>query len=384
MKFFPIIWASLWRRPARTIFTATSVLIAFLLFGSLFGIVSGIDAILNDLSPDGLRVQARSNLRDALPESYLQKLVNTPGVKGVSSVTALFDTRFAGSKTTISLSALGGESPLDVFAHQFRLPREQREALRTTRTGAIIGGRLAEKFGWKIGDRIPVTSSFWPRRDGSPSWVFDIVGIYDWDGHPELANEVFINYRYLEDARAVGNGLVHVFIVRIADARRSAAIAATIDDMFANSSYPTVTRNDRDWIRARIDRIGNIEFFVLSIVGAALFTLLFLTGNTMAQSVAERIPELSMLKALGFSDLSVFVMVLFEAVLLCVGGALAGLGISVALFPPMAEAIQLPIALPAQSIALGVGIALLLALLSSLWPSLRAKRLSVIDGLAGR
>jgi putative ABC transport system permease protein len=384
MKFFPIIWASLWRRPARTIFTATSVLIAFLLFGSLFGIVSGIDAIFNDLSPDGLRVQARSNVRDALPESYLQKLVNTPGVKGVMSVTGLFDARFEGSKTPIQVVALGGENPLDVFAHQFRLPREQRAALLTTRTGAIVGGRLAEKFGWKIGDRIPVTSSFWPRRDGSPSWVFDIVGIYDWDGHPELANEVMFNYRYLEEARAAGNGLVSVFTVRIADARRSAAIAAAIDDMFVNSSYPTMTRSDRDWIRARISRLGDIEFFVLSIVGAALFTLLFLTGNTMAQSVAERIPELSMLKALGFSDLNVFVMVLSEAVLLCVGGALAGLGITVAFFPSLVEAVQLPIALPGQSIALGVGIALLLALLSSLWPSLRAKRLSVVDGLAGR
>jgi putative ABC transport system permease protein len=384
MKFFPIIWASLWRRPARTIFTATSVLIAFLLYGSLFGIVGGIDAILNDLSPDGLRVQARSNSRDVLPESYLQKLLNTPGVKRAASLAILFDARFEGSRTPIPLIAMGGEQPLAAMPPQFRMPREQAAALLTTRSGAIVGGRLAEKFGWKIGDRIPMTSSIWPRRDGSPSWVFDIVGIYDWDSHPEAANEIFFNYRYLEDARAAGNGFVNRFMVRVEDARRTAAIAATIDDMFANSSYPTMTRNDRDWIRSRVDRLGNIEFFVLSIVGAALFTLLFLTGNTMAQSVAERIPELSMLKALGFSDLSVFVMVLFEAVLLCVGGALAGLGITVALFPLMVEAMQLPIALPAQSIALGVGIALLVALLSSLWPSLRAKRLSVIDGLAGR
>jgi putative ABC transport system permease protein len=384
VKFFPIIWASLWRRPARTIFTGVSVLIAFLLFGSLFGITAGIDAIINDLSPDGMRIQARSSARDVLPQAYLQKLASTPGVKSAMSLTVLFDARFEGSKTPISLVAFGGEKPLETFPPQFRMPREQRETLLSTRTGAIVGGRLAEKFGWKIGDRIPLTSSIWPRRDGSPLWLFDIVGIYEWDGHPEAANEIFFNYRYLEDARATGNGFVNLFMVRLSDARRSAQIAASIDDMFANSSYPTVSQNDRDWIRSRVDRLGNIEFFVVSIVGAALFTLLFLTGNTMAQSVAERTPELSVLKALGFSDLSVFAMVFFEAVLLCVGGALAGLGLTAALFPSLAEAMQLPISLPARSVAIGLGIALLVAVLSSLWPSLRAKRLSVTDGLAGR
>lgn len=384
MKFFPIIWGSLWRRPVRTIFTGLSVLIAFLLFGSLFGITAGIDAILNELSPDRMRIQARSNARDVLPEAYLQKLLSTPGVASAISLTLLYDARFEGSRTPIPVVAIGGEDPQQTLPPQFRMPREQLEALLATRTGAIIGGRLAEKFGWKVGDRIQLTSSVWPRRDGSNSWVFDIVGIYEWADHPEIANEIFFNYRYLEDARASGNGFVNLFMLRIAEARRSAEIASSIDDAFANSAYPTVTQNDRDWIRARVDRLGNIQFFVISIVGAALFTLLFLTGNTMAQSVAERIPELSVLKALGFSDLSVFAMVLLEAILLCVGGALAGLAITAALFPALAELIRLPVALPPHSLAIGLGIALLVAILSSLWPSLRAKRLSVIDGLAGR
>jgi len=384
MKFFHVIWAGLWRRPVRSIFTIASVTIAFLLFGFLFGITTGIDAIIGELSPDGLRVQARSSMRDVMPESYLEKIKRLPGVKNAISITFLFDARFQGSKTPIPLGAFGGENPLEALPPQFRMPREQGEALMNTRSGIVVGARLAEKFGWKIGDRIPITSNAWPRRDGSQSWRFDVVGIYEMEGQPQVANEMFFNYRYLEEARAVGNGFVNFFMVRVKEPGSSARVAAAIDDLFANSPNPTLTQNDRDWIRSRVDRLGNIDFFVTSVVGAALFTLLFLTGNTMSQSVVERIPELAVLKALGFSNLSVFLLVLLEAVLLCVVGALAGLAITAALFPALTEALQLPIQLPWRSLALGVGIALLVALASSLWPALRAKRLSVIDGLAGR
>jgi putative ABC transport system permease protein len=384
MKFFPIIWAGLWRRPVRTIFTTVSVLIAFLLFGLLFGITAGFDAAIDSLSPNGMRVQARSSLRDVLPESYLGQLQRVPGVKSVICLAYLFDARFQGSRAPIPLLAFGGENPFDVLPPEFTLPREQRESLLRTRTGAIVGARLAEKLGWKIGDRIALTSSVFPRRDGSPSWPFDIVGIYEMDGKPEIANEVFFNYRYLEEARAAGNGFVSFFMLRITDPARSAQIATAIDDLFANSSYPTLTQNDRDWIRARIDRLGNIEFFVIAVVGAALFTLLFLTGNTMAQSVVERIPELAVLKALGFSDGSIFSLVLLEAMLLCLVGAFAGLAVTAALFPSLAETLRLPISLPVRSILIGLAIALLVAVLSSLGPALRARRLSVIDGLAAR
>jgi putative ABC transport system permease protein len=384
MKFFPIIWAGLWRRPARTLFTVTSVLIAFLLFGFLFGITAGFDAAIDGLNPNGMRVQPRSSMRDVLPVSYLEQLKRIPGVEHAVSITFLFDARYQDAPTPIPLLALGGENPFAAGAPEFRLATQQRQALLRTQTGAVVGARLAEKFGWKIGDRVSFTSNVWPRRDAASSWPFDIVGIYEMAGKPQIANEVFFNYSYLEAARASGNGLVSFFLLRILDPSRSAEIAGKIDDMFANSPSPTITQNDRDWIRSRIDRLGNIEFFVISVVGAALFTLLFLTGNTMAQSVVERIPELAVLKALGFSDAVVFLMVLLEAVLLCVVGALAGLAVTALLFPALAEALRLPIALPWRSVGMGLGIALLVAVLSSLWPALRAKRLSVIDGLAGR
>lgn len=384
MKFFPIVWAGLWRRPARTLFTAVSVLIAFLLFGFLFGITAAFDAALDGLSPNGMRVQARSSFRDALPESYLEQLQRVPGVEQAASITYLFDARYGGAQAPVPLLALGGENPFAAGGPEFRLAADQQQALLRTRAGAIVGARLAEKFGWQIGDRISFTSNLWPRRDATATWPFEIVGIYEMEGKPQIANEVFFNYSYLEAARAGGNGFVNFFLLRITDPQRSAEIAGRIDDMFANSPYPTLTQNDRDWIQARIDQLGNVEFFVLAVVGAALFTLLLLTANTMAQSVVERIPELAVLKALGFSDLSVFLMVLLEAVLLCVVGAFAGLAVTSLLFPALAEALRLPIVLPWRSIGLGIAIALLVALLSSLWPALRAKRLSVIDGLAGR
>ena len=384
MKYFPIIWAGLWRRPVRTLFTTASVLFAFLLFGLLFGITAGFDAAIDKISPNGMRVQARSSLRDVLPESYVRQLERVPGVRSVIPLAYLFDARFQGSKAPLPLLAVGGDKPFDALPPEFKLPLEQQKALLRTRTGAIIGARLAEKFGWKIGDRVPLTSNAFTQRDGSPLWVFDIVGIYEMEGKPALASEMFFNYGYLDEARAVGKGFVTMFMLRIDDPTRAAQIARTIDDMFANSSYPTNTQNDRDWIRARVDRLGNIEFFVIAVVGAALFTLLFLTGNTMAQSVLERIPELATLKALGFSDRRVFALVLLEALLLCAVGAFAGLGLTAALFPGLAATLSLPIGMPWQSVAMGAGIALAVALMSSIWPALRAKRLSVIDGLAGR
>src|SRR6185295_11378184 len=177
------------------------------------------------------------------------------------------------------------------------------EAMRRMRTGAIIGPELVRLYGWKIGDRVTVRSPVWAQADDSNDWTFDIVGVYGIpDGAFPADGNFWINYDYFDEARVFAKGTVTFYTVRVEDAERAAAVSAEIDALFANSAFETLTQSERDFFRAQIDRVGNIGFIVSSIIGAVLFALLFVTGNTMMQSIRERVPELAVLKTYGFSN----------------------------------------------------------------------------------
>jgi putative ABC transport system permease protein len=238
-------------------------------------------------------------------------------------------------------------------------------------------------YGWKIGDRIPLTTSV-AKQDGSTDWNLEIVGTYSVTGAQAQANRVLINYAYFDEARQFDKGRVFAFIVSIDDPDRSAAMCATIDALFSNSSDETLTQDEAEFAQAQLRQIGDISAMVNAIVGAVLFTLLFLTGNTMMQSVRERIPELAVLKAIGFSDRMVTGLVLAESALLCMVAAVLGLAVAAAVFP-VTESLGIGGgALPASVIALGLAIAGVLALVSGLPPARRVQRMTIVDALAGR
>jgi putative ABC transport system permease protein len=197
-------------------------------------------------------------------------------------------------------------------------------------------------------------------------------------------NEVYFNYEYLDEARAMGKGTVHQFAVLIDDPSHADTIAQAIDREFANSSFETQTMNDKDYLVQQLRQIGNVQFFVNAILGAVLFTLLFLTGNTMMQSVRDRIPELGVLKSVGFTDFAVFWTVLVESAVLCVTAALVGLGIAALVFPSMFQSVGLNVAMPLPPAVwmIGVGIAVLLAAIIALIPARRATRLTIAEAIA--
>lgn len=381
MKYFTLVWAGLWRKRARTILTLLSISVAFLLYGILDSVTASFDDVIAEMSDTRLRIMSRVNILEPLPIAHMPQIEAVDGVLGVGHYTIFFG-YYQDPSNGIGVGAISSASFLEAFT-EVNLPTEQREAFLRTRTGAIVGRDLAEEEGWQIGDQVPVTSRRWAQRDGSSDWTFEIAGIYDFGDLP--ANELWVHYDYFDEARASGNGTVNMYFARIDDPARGARISEAIDGLFLNSSAETQSQSEQEWLRAQINQIGDIEFFVNAIIGAVLFTLLFLTSNTMMQSVRERIPELAVLKTYGFTDGAVIALVCAESLILCLAAAGIGLAIASAVFPSIFAMMDAPaLPMPLSVIAIGAGLAILLALISAAVPAWRVSRLNVVDALAGR
>jgi putative ABC transport system permease protein len=383
MKYFPLVWAGLWRKRARTVLTLLSVVVAFLLFGVMHGVTAAIDGIVDQLSETRLRIQSRVSITEALPLAHLPRIESVPGVQGVAFYN-FFGGYYQDPRNSIASGAIDVER-LGAMFREIDLSQEHIDAMARTRNGALIGRDLAAERGWKIGDQIPLTSTVWTRKDGASEWTFEIVGTYGFGDGGVPTNEMWINYSYFDEAREFANGTVTLYFASINDASRAARISEDIDRQFANSTFETQTQNEKDWIRAQINQIGDIAFFVNAIIGAVFFTLLFLTGNTMMQSVRERIPELAVLKTYGYSNVGVTGLVFAEALLLCGAAAGVGLWIAATIAPSIYRTLGAGgMPFPTGVVALGFGLAILVAVISALPPALRVQRLNIVDALAGR
>jgi putative ABC transport system permease protein len=384
MKYLILVWAGLSRKKVRSILTMLSIVVAFLLFGLLQGINQGMNSVFQSLNVDRLYVQSRISMSDGLPISHLARIKSVPGVRAVTHW-SYFGGFFQNAQNSLPVFAIDASTQFAVYP-KIKIPNDQIAAMQRTRTGAIIGAEIAAKYGWKIGDKIPLQTSIWTKKDGSDSYPVDVVGIMDISAYNAGSFPAFfINYDYLDEARAFGNGTVLYYIVSIEDPRRGPEIAAAIDVLFANSSNETTTQTEQVFAQSQIRQVGDIGLIANSIVGAALFTLLFLTGNTMMQSVRERIPEFAVLKTVGFSDSKVLMLILLEAVFLCVVAGVTGLGLARIAFGFMGSLFGAlsPSAL-ALVMAMGLGIAILLAVVSGLPPAWRSTRINIVDALAGR
>jgi putative ABC transport system permease protein len=385
MKYLPLIWAGLWRKRARTLLTLLSVVTAFVLYGLLSGVTASFGSVLDRFADASrLRVQNRVNITGAVPMAYMPRIETVAGVRGVAPLNVLIGYY---QEPTNGIGGIAIDmDKLSILSGDFIVPEDQLEAMGQNRSGAIVGSELLEKYDWKIGDRVTLKSPVWTRPDGSDAWVFDIVGTYSLrEGSFPENDDFFINSDYFDEGRAFGNGTVAMYLVRIDDPGRGTQIAQEIDSLFRNSPYETLTQTDRDFIRSQIDRIGDINFIVNAIVGAVMFTLLFLTGNTMMQSIRERIPELAVLKTYGFSSTAITALVVGESLLLCLTAAGIGLAIAAATFPMAFDSMGVaPLPLEWTVVATGAGVAALLALVSALPPVWRVQRLKIVDALAGR
>ena len=383
MKYLPLVWAGLWRKRARTVLTLLCVVVAFGLFGMLHGFTAALDGIIDAMSDTRLRSMSRVNIMEALPLAHAQRMATVPGVEGVTYYN-FFAGYYQDTRNSVQVGAIDIESFAAIYP-DIQLEPRYVEAMQRTRNGALIGEDLAKERGWKIGDRIPLGSAVWRRKDGAESWDFEIVGSYRSPSGRVPTSELWINYAYFDEARAAGNGTVTLYLIGIDDSSKAAAISENIDALFANSTFETQTQSEKEWVSAQIAQIGDLEFFVNAITVAVMFALLFVTGNTMMQSVRERIPELAVLKTYGFSNLGLVGLVIAESLVLCSVAAAIGIGIAALISPPLyrefgAGGLNLPLSV----VAMGFGFAAAFAVVSALLPALRAQRLSIVDALAGR
>ena len=378
--------ANLFRKRTRTILTLLSVIMAFLLFGLLQSVNTIFNAGADFVGATRLFTQARVSFTSPLPISMLPKLEAVPGVARVA-----YQTWFGGvwqENTPLIMFSLDPQRYRDVYP-EWVMAEAQWQDFIHTRTGMIAGKQIADQYGWKVGQKIPINSNIYPQKNGSKAWVFDLVGIFDgkdedWKKRTNLA---FIQQDYFDEANQFGiKGRENFFILKLTDSNRAPQVARTVDAMFENSPDETKTQTEKDFNISFVKQIGDIGLIVRWILFAVFFTLLLVVGNTMAQSVRERIPELAVLKTLGFSDGSVLGFVLAEAFALVLFGGLIGL-----LLASIAGAMvekgtggQFQLTLDYRVWLIGIAAIVLMSLAVGLLPALRARRLKIVDALAGR
>jgi len=381
MKFLPLILAGLWRKPTRTIFTFLSIVVAFILFGILSAIDGGLAHQVEVARLDRLLVDTKFGAQ--LPLAYLDRIAQIPGVTVVAPRQILVG-YYRDPKTPFGI--IMTDRRFWAVRPELNATKQQIDTLLKTRTGALITVFSAKRFGWKVGDRVPIISNT-INKSGSHTWTFDIVGIIDDTDRPGKARYFIGNYDFMDKDRVTQQGTVDRILVRIKDPSRATQTSRAIDRLFANSAAPTRTSSEKSERQSGVRAIGDIGFFTRAVVAAVLFMLLFLTGNTMMQSVRERVPEFGVLKTLGYSDTGVLALVLAEAVILCLLAAAAGLAFAKLGIPRIGdiapETGQL-LLMPGSALLTGLAFALVVAIVSALIPALRAKRLSIIDSLAGR
>ncbi|MBK8162886.1 MAG: FtsX-like permease family protein [Gammaproteobacteria bacterium] len=386
MKYLHLIWMGLRRKRTRTLLTLLSVAAAFALFGLLDAVRVAFTAPQNLAGIDRLIVSSRFSIIQPLPFAHLARMQAVPGVREIAYAN-WFGGVYQDPKNFFPTIAVSPQSFLDIHP-EILIEPGQRQAFIATRTGTIVGAALAERFGWKVGDKIPLQATIFPNKDGSILWALDLVGIFR-AAQPELRGmeqQLFFNFAYFDEAREFGQGTVGWYIVKVDDPAQVDRIALAIDRLFANSSDETKSQSERDFQLSFAKQIGDIGLIVTAIMGAVFFALVLLTGNTMAQAIRDRIPELAVLKTLGFTHRLILSIVLAESMLLLVLGGVGGLVTARLSLPVISAASggQFDLPMAPQTWWLGTALALLIGVVVGLPPALRAMRLSIVDALSGR
>ena len=381
MKFLHLIWSNLMRKKLRTVLTLLSIVVAFILFGFLSAIKQALSGGVAIVGQNRLVVRHKVSIIQSLPQSYKARMERIPGV-ALATHESWFGGVYQDPKNFFAQMPVIPEEFLDMWPENV-LPPEQKQAWLQTRTGAIVGRKTAERFHWKIGDKVPIQSSIWTRSDGSRLWEFDIVGIFDGSNKNTDTTPLFFRYDFFDEARIWSKGQVGWYVVRIKDPDQAAEVAKQIDKEFENSAWETKTEPEGAFLQAWAKQIGDITTITASILSAVFFTILLVTGNTMSQSVRERTGELGVLKALGYTNSQALTLVIAESCLLAVLGGGIGLGVALALISrgdPTGGMLPL-FYFPAQDVLTGVGFTLALGVVAGIFPALQAMRLRVADAL---
>ncbi len=381
MKYLYLLFSGLKRKKLRTGLTILSIMVAFLLFGYLSAIRQAFDAGVEVAGADRLIVRHKVSIIQLLPQSYEAKMERIEGVDN-----AVHSTWFGGiyqePKNFFAQMPMVPEELFDMYP-EFIISDEHKAAWLETRSGALVGRGLADRFGWKLGDRIPINATIWGKKDGGRTWEFDLVAIYDGAEKGTDTSQFFFRYDFFDETRAGGTGQVGWYTVRVSDPDKAADVAAAIDAEFANSAFETKAEPEGAFIQGFANQIGNIGFIIMTIMSAVFFTILLVAGNTMAYTVRERTNELAVLKAIGFTDGGVLGLVLGESLALTFVGGASGLGLAwllVSMGDPTNGSFPV-FYLPTTNILIGFVLIVAMAFVVGIIPALQAQKLQIADAL---
>ncbi len=381
MKFAHLVWSNLKRRKVRTLLTLSSIAVAFLLFGYLAAIRVALSSGVDVAGADRLVVRHKVSIIQQLPESYEARIEQIPGVADATHAT-WFGGIYQEPKNFFAQLPVKPEEFLEMYP-EFLLTEEEKARWLETRTGAVAGRVTADRFGWKVGDRIPIQATAWTHSGGKRTWEFELVGIYEGAEKGTDTSNFLFRHDYFDEARDFGRGQVGWYYVRVEDPDKAVDVAKAIDDQFANSPFETKAETEGAFLKAFADQVGDIGTIIMAVLAAVFFTILLVAGNTMAYSVRERVGELAVLKAVGFTDRQVLGLVLAEALWLAAVGGFLGLGIGwflISLGDPTNGALPV-FFFPPRDIVLGVVLVLALGFAAGILPALEAGRLRIADAL---
>ena len=381
MKFLGIIWSNLKRKKLRTALTILSIAVAFVLFGFLCAIKQALVGGVNMAKADRLVIRNKVSLILSLPLSYQARIDRIPGVS-LSAHLTWFGGIYQEERNFFPQMPVVPNEILKIYPEIVLAP-DQRKAWLDTRTGAIAGRKTAQRFGWKIGDKIPIKSAIWTKKDGGGLWEFDLVGIFDGKEKETDTTPMYFRYDYFDEARTYNKGQVGWYVIRVTDPSQAVSVAHRVDDEFANSSAETTSETEGAFVQAFTKQIGDIALITAAIMGAVFFTILLVAGNTMSQAVRERTGELGVLKAIGFTNGQVLWMVLAESWLISLLGGVAGLGLAwmiISRGDPTHGLLPL-FFLPHADLATGLAICVGLGFATGIFPALQATRLRVAEAL---
>jgi putative ABC transport system permease protein len=379
MKFSRLIFANLFRKKIRLALTIGSFAVALFLFSFLAVVRDAFSRGADIASADRLFVMNRTSIINPEPLSYADKILRIPGVKMVTH-----DNWFGGvyqdEKNFFPQFVIDPANQRQVFP-ELIVPDGEWQNFVKDRQGAIVGARTAERFGWKIGDRIPLKATIY----GSGNWEFNVDGIYHGKRPQDDETQFWMQWDYFQEhVPAALKGQVGWYVVRVDTPDDAVRVSKSIDAEFANSPFETKTETESAFAASWVKQFGNIRFLIVSIGTVVFFTLLLVTGNTMAISVRERTGELAVFKAIGFSDRKVLFFVLAESLVIALAGGFVGLLLAVLAIPILANALNgmLPqLVLSPSVFVLGFVTALAVGLASGLLPGLGAMRLQIVHAL---
>lgn len=382
MKDLYLVLKNLTRKPLRLFLTVFATFIAFMIFGTLTAFQQAFDSGVDLAADDRLVVVNKINFTQTLPIAYVNRV---RAVEDVLAVTHLnwFGGYYQEPRDQFAMFAVDAENFLNVY-DELVIGDAERDAWVANRQGLIAGKAIAERFGWQVGERIPVNSNIFSQRDGRTDWDFDVVAIYEGADPQTDTNGVYFHYEYFNETQSFGGDFIGFMGVRTSDPQRNEAVIQAIDDMFANSPAETETVPEKAFNKAFIEQIGNLSLILTSVVLAAFFVILVIVGNSMILSIRERTKEIGVMKTIGFTSGRIFRMVLAESLLVALIGGVLGV-IAAGLMVSLVN--NAPIQLPPLVLGGSVWIQALLyvtvlGFITGIVPAMNALRLNIITALS--